>query len=299
MERYVYIHGVVTDKSRRSKHTGQYAALRNGVSQELRRRGRPELPRLSQSVTVEWGWGTRQAGNTASLARAQRNLADRVEAATPRDRTGFTSAVFAPAIGPVRDLLMLGWSDILYYVGKGGKQRVRALVWNEILNKVGTSEKVDLTIISHSGGTLIAHDLLYWIFSGDRDDEMDAPGMPDPAAFAAAKRNWRVRRMVTFGSPLAALMVRSAGVADIMARSRTAKLDGRKLGLSRRAHSRERPVWLNVWDRHDVLSFPVEPFYKNVDAVDLYPDHSDSLLGSHDAYWSASSVHKVLAQNWG
>jgi hypothetical protein len=297
MEQYVYIHGVVADKSRRSKHTGDYEALRDGINGALVQGAKP-LPKVGDSVTIEWGWGTRQAADTASLARAQSHVADRVAAATPRDRTGFTSLVFAPAVEPVRDLLMLGWSDILYYAGKGGKQRVRSLVWNEILDGVGTEDKTDLTLISHSAGTLIAHDLLYWIFSGDRGEEMDAPGMPDPEKFAAAKRNWRIRRLVTIGSPISALLVRSAAVTDIMAGSRSARLDATKMGLGKRSHSGADPVWLNVWDRHDVLSYPIKPFYEGVEIHDLYPDHSDSLLGSHEAYWRAPCVHRKLAEKW-
>ena len=71
------------------------------------------------------------------------------------------------------------------------------------------------------------------------------------------------------------------------------------LGLDRPSHSGHDPVWLNVWDRHDVLSFPIEPFYAGAEIRDLYPDHSDSLLGAHEAYWRASSVHRLLAANWG
>jgi hypothetical protein len=299
VEQFVYIHGVVGDKTRRKKHTEDYTKLRDGISNELQKRGEPELPSIRDSVTVEWGWPTQQAGDTASLARAQSHIADRVAAATPRDRTGFTSMLFAPAVEPVRNLLMLGWSDILYYVGKGGKKRVRSLIWNEILNKVGTAEKTDLTIVAHSAGTLIAHDLLFWIFSGDRSDEMGVPGMPDPQTFAAARRNWRIRRLVTFGSPISALMIRSAEVADIMAGSGTPKLDATKLGFGRRSHSGKEPIWLNVWDRHDVLSYPIKPFYEGAEVVDIYPDHSDSLFGSHEAYWGAKSVHKALAERWG
>ncbi len=297
-ERFVYIHGVVADKTRRTKHTADYTALRDGITALLDGPVGP-LPSVPDSVTIEWGWVTPAAADTATLARAQSHIADRVEAATPRDRTGFTSLVFAPAIQPVRDLLMLGWSDILYYVGKGGKHRVRSLVWNEILNQVGTDHPTDLTIISHSAGTLIAHDLLYWIFSGERDEEMTDPHLPDSEQFAAARQNWRIRRLVTLGSPISALLVRSASVADAMAASRTARLDAAALGLDRPSHSGHDPVWLNVWDRHDVLSFPIEPFYAGAEIRDLYPDHSDSLLGAHEAYWRASSVHRLLAANWG
>ena len=298
MERYVYIHGVVAEQERTATHTEQYEAIRNGIHRELREQGGEPLPEIGDSVTVEWGWDTPDAGETRTLSIAQGVIANRVEAATPRDRTGFRSLVFAPAVQPVRKLIMLGWSDILYYVGKHGKKRVRSLVWNQILDQIDTDQDVDLTIISHSAGTLIAHDFLYWVFSGDRDDAAMVEQGIDPAKVAAAERNWRARRLVTFGSPISPLMVRSAEVADRLAESPPVQIDASKLGLGRPAHSGDMPLWLNVWDRHDVLSYPVRPFYEGANIIDLYPDHSDSLPNSHEAYWTASSVHRVLAEHW-
>ena len=299
MEQYVYIHGVVAEQDRRAKHTKQYRAIRNGIDRELRKLGGDPLPAIDSSVTVEWGWDTPDAGETRTLAIAQSSIANRVKLATPRDRTGFASLLFAPAVKPVRKLIMFGLSDILYYVGKRGKKLVRSLVWNQILDQIDTEQEVDLTIICHSGGTLIAHDFLFWVFSGDRDDhdEIIEQGI-DPSKVVAAANNWRIRRLVTFGSPISPLMVRSAYVTDKMAASPSARLDATKLGLGRLAHSGETPIWLNVWDRHDVLSYPVGPFYEGANIVDLYPDHSDSLRNSHEAYWTASSVHHDLAEHW-
>ena len=249
-------------------------------------------------MTVEWGWNTPDAGETHTLAVAQSAIANRVKTATPRDRTGFTSLLFALAIQPVRDLIMFGWPDIVYYVGKRGRKLVRSLVWNQILDQIDTNQNVDLTIICHGAGTLIAHDFLYWVFSGDPDDnEMIENGI-DPTKVAAAAQNWRIRRLATFGSPISPLMVRSADVTDMMAASPSARLDATKLGLSRSAHSGETPVWLNVWDRHDVLSYPVCPFYEGANIVDLYPDHNDSLRNSHEAYLT-DQASKAIWRNTG
>ena len=187
MEQYVYIHGVVAEQDRPANHTRQYEALRNGIDRELRKLGGDPLPAIHASVTVEWGWDTPDAGETGKLAVAQSVIANRVKTATPRDRTGFTSLLYAPAVQPVRKLIMFGWSDIVYYVGKRGKKLVRSLVWNQILDQIDTDQDVDLTIICHSAGTLIAHDFLYWVFSGDRDDpdSIIEQGI-DPAKVAAA-----------------------------------------------------------------------------------------------------------------
>lgn len=299
MEKYVYIHGVVAEGLPWRKPVSDYKALRNGLSSVLERSAAAPLPRLSDSVTVHWGLDTSAAEETRTLAQAQKNIAARIAAVdVPADWFGFSPLKFLPLRAPVRKLLQAGWADIVYYVGKEGKPRVRSLVWNNILDQVGTDEEVDLTIISHSAGTLIAIDLLYWVFGPGRRSRMGRSGMPSREQFEAAKQNWRIRRLVTLGSPIAPLLVRSAEVADILAGSDTARLDATRLGLGLTTHSGHDPVWLNVWDKDDILSFPVAPFYEGARVIDLYPDHGDSLGYSHLTYWKAHKVHRALAQHW-
>ena len=221
-----------------------------------------------------------------------------VNAATLSDRTSFSALLLAPAIEPVRGLIQHTWADIVHYVSEKGKARIRNVVWGRMLELIDPHEPTDLTVIGHSAGSLIAVDLLFWLFSHQRDDpaELRAMGL-DPDEVEAAHTNWRVRRLVTFGSPIAALLIRSTAVTDILADDGT--LDAADLGLATRCHDGRMPLWLNVWDRHDVLAYPVEPFYTGAEIHDLYPDHSDSLLGSHEAYWHADRVHRIVAEAWG
>lgn len=248
---------------------------------------------------MEWGWDTETAGSTATLETAQRSIHDRIDEATPRDRTSISSLLFAPAIDPVRMLLTLGWSDLIYYVGEKGKLRTREVAWGEIFRRIGVDWSTDLTIIAHSAGSVIALDFLFWLFSGKRDAAMLAlDELPDEVSLTKARENWRIRRFVTFGSPIAPLLVRSAEVVDILAGPGRPALSVEPLGMTRLGHDGREPLWLNVWDRHDVLSYPVEPFYTGGKVVDLYPDPSDSLLGAHDAYFEARAVHAMLAEHW-
>jgi hypothetical protein len=294
VETFVYIHGVVGERRRTQSHRGQYQSLHLGLAAEG-----VSVPPFSQAIQIEWGWTTARAGDTRNLEKAQRTIYDRVERATPKDRTNIGSLLFAPAIDPVRKLLALGWSDLIYYTGEEGKLRVRSLVWNEILRRVGADRPVDLALITHSAGSLIAHDFLFWLFSGARDAEIAATEeLPAPDVFAAARANWRVRHFVTLGSPLAPTLVRSAHIVDMLAGSGTPRLSLDVLGLGRPAHDGREPLWLNVWDRHDVLSFPLEPFYAGGKLKDLYPDVSDALLGAHDAYFGSSGVQSLLARHW-
>jgi len=294
MEFFVYIHGVVSDLERRSDHSVEYRTLHEGISGELVARGHQPLPPFEEAVGVEWGFDVSRAGDTAHLARAQRVIWEGVDAATPRDLTGLGSLLFAPAVGPVRDLVAIAWADLAYYISEHGKGLVRSLIWQEIISRVGADVPADLTVVGHSAGSLIAHDFLFWLFSGDRD-QSTAPGLTGDL-LDAARANWRLRRLVTLGSPLAPLAVRSPAVAALLAGG--TRIDSEKIGLGRPDHFGREPVWLNVWDRHDALSYPVAPFYEGRNVVDLYPDHSDSLLSSHNAYWTSARVHRILADNW-
>jgi len=294
LETVVYIHGVVGERVRERTHRGQYAAMHAGLESNG-----VVLPPFDEAVEIEWGWDTESAGETAMLEVAQQAIQERIDEATPRDRTSLSSLLFAPAIDPVRMLLTLAWSDLIYYVGEKGKKRTRDVVWGEIFRKIGVDWTTDITIIAHSAGSLIAVDFLYWLFSGNRDPEMTAMyDLPDEVAIEKARDNWRVRRFVTFGSPIAPLLVRSADVVDTLAGPGRPTLSVEPLGLARQCHDEHDPIWLNVWDRHDVLSYPVEPFYSGGKIIDLYPDVSDSLLGAHDAYFESAGVHKMLADHW-
>lgn len=294
METVVYIHGVVGERVRQRTHRSQYRAMHTGLIEHG-----VALPPFDEAVEIEWGWDTDAAGATRTLELAQRAIQDRIDEATPRDRTSLSSLLFAPAIDPVRMLLTLGWSDLIYYVGDKGKRRTREVVWGEIFRKVGVDWHTDITIIAHSAGSLIALDFLYWLFSGRRDHELSAlDELPDDVAITRARESWRIRRFVTFGSSIAPMLVRSADVVDTLAGPGRPTLSVEPLGLTRPGHDGRDPLWLNVWDRHDVLSYPVEPFYTGGKVQDLYPDHSDSLLGGHDAYFEAESVHRMLAAHW-
>lgn len=295
-ECFVYIHGVVTDVDRTDSHRDDYESLRTGLNAMLME----PLPALAQSVAVEWGFNHPDAGDTATLAQAQRVIDDRVEAATPSDRTtDLGGLLFVAALDPIRKLLSLGWSDIVYYVGEGGKHRVRNLIWGKLFDEIGVDEDTDLTIFGHSAGSLVAHDFLFWLFSGLRGDaDFDELDGPSAADFAAATAHWRLRRLVTFGAPIAPMLIRSAAVTDILAGPGTPLLDADLLGVGRPSHAGPMSKWVNVWDRHDILSFPVAPFYDSDRVTDLYPDVSDHLREAHSSYWRSPKTHEAIAAEW-
>lgn len=283
MQAVVYIHGIVG--RRYGSHSGEYLALRDGLD----RRG-VDIPALEDSVSVEWGWPTPSAGSSALLARAQSQL--EVLRGDARQRDRWTRRLMAP----LRDLVFYGWSDIAYYLDDGGKERIRGVIWTSILRHFPTDEPVDLTLIGHSAGALIGHDFLFFLFSGLRN-ERRRQYAPD-CDWEAAAENWRIRRLVTLGSPFVPLLVRSADLVEEIATGPGPWLDPAVIGFDQTAHDGRRPLWLNVWDRHDILSFPAAGVYRTDRVHDLYPDHSDRPTKAHSKYWKSKKVHRILAENW-
>ncbi len=101
------------------------------------------------------------------------------------------------------------------------------------------------------------------------------------------------------GSPLGPLLVRAPGFVQRIAHTSAPWLDPADIGLTGHAHSGARPIWLNVWDRHDVVSFPVSGVYGAGDRIrDLYPDVSDWPPRAHGRYWKSRMVARVLARFW-
>jgi hypothetical protein len=279
-------------------HTNQYRALRDGlVGQSV------PLPGDSDSVFVEWGWDTPDALQTATLAPAQAELSAVMDASPAPEGFGLTQLIMTPIANNIRDLMTTGWADVIWYVSDEGKKRTRAAMWNRIVQTIKPDTVTDLVIFAHSAGTLIAHDLLFWLYSGQRDTELQAgagaSGGLSLADVLAARENWRISHFVTFGSPIAPLTVRAPALADAIAGGPPPWMDAVDLGLTEATHAGPDPLWLNVWDRHDIVSYPLRDLYANNARIfDVYPDISDDIRNAHGVYWASKKVHKALAELW-
>lgn len=285
----VFIHGLVPEPTR--NHTPEYRAIHDGLTGHG-----VDLPPFDGEdvVKVELWWAAgSEAAETSNLAAAQRNLAATLSREVPiRDR------LTAGLMGGLRDLLQYAWADAFFYTSEDGETRTRDDVWKQILYGVPSDDDVDLTIICHSGGTLVAHDFLFYLFSEDRQAARAA--YVDADRWVNAEQRWRIKRLVTMGSPLAPLMVRSTALVDKFAADPQFRLDLSKLGFDRGTHGGSDCRWLNVWDVHDILSFPVAGMYGGDPRVrDLYPDVGDWPATAHDKYWFENRAHRLLADNWG
>lgn len=307
-----YIHGV--SPARRGRpHTGEYEELHHGIGEHL-----AAWP--TRFGGAEWGWNADggPADSQELLTDAQRLLGSRLLPVVNQARD-FTLNPARAALSVFRDLFFYNFADMFYYVSEDGKLAVRLAVARQILAHIAESQggdqerPVSLTLMGHSAGSVVAFDFLFALFQPQHrfihSNAAAARAVKDDLkrmqAMVQAGR-LRVRRLVTFGSPIASLAFRSDAVLKILASDRC--LDPTDYGLDHDPpgfSTLSGPRWINLWDKDDTIAFPVEPLMDQHvgDASgslveDVYVDVSDSIVGAHNAYWSSSRVHREVAARW-
>ena len=329
----IYIHGV-SDKSQ--SHKPQYEKLHNAILDQL-----PDDKKSAWSNTVpcyvEWGWKYPPESSTEDhrfLQDAQDKFAERV---LPK-----IEEPFDPTINPARLLLkaarqmmLKGFSDMFYYVSEDGKSSVRAAVVSQIMKQLSSQlerasdwKPISITLLGHSAGSVIAFDFLFYLFNQENQEE------PPPKFFTfdesllrmaspsevleqqkkaeefveklrqmAQQDKLRIRRLVTFGSPISMLAFRSNPVLKILESGE--RLDVSKFGLDRNPDVFGEPLtgprWINLWDKDDIIAWPVEPLMKEqIPAVvrDVYTNVGNMISTAHNLYWNDKTVHREIAAHW-
>ena len=208
---------------------------------------------------------------------------------------------------------------MFYYVSAQGKQAIRLSVARQLLNHVNRvrrrdpAAKISLTLLGHSAGSVIAFDLLFYLFfknPGNKHVFIDENIVNIPAATAKGIRELRnmarsgrlrIRRLITFGSPITPFACRNDTVVQILADD--GQLDPADNGLTANPEGFDTlkgPRWINLWDKDDPIAWPVEPLMlpdANV-VKDIVVDVSDFTSKAHDAYWESKKVHKIIADTW-
>ncbi len=308
----IYIHGVSGDLRGRD-HTEDYEALHNGIAS--RNSAWP-----TRYAGVEWGWNhdPGAAKSQQLLTDAQRLLGSRLMPAL-HDQRDFTLNPARAVINKLRDLVFYGFGDMFYYVSQAGKAAVRDAVAQQIIDHIESetdgddSVPVSLTLLGHSAGSVIAADFLFALFTRAEDyTYVELPqcevaasesGMVRLRRMAHADSRLRVRRLITFGSPISLLACRSDAVLEILARNK--ELNPADFGLTSQ-WSHGEPVegsrWINLWDRDDPIAWPIEPLIaehrRTRVAEDVYVDVSDSVSRSHTRYWRSEKAHRSIAERW-
>ena len=207
----------------------------------------------------------------------------------------------------VRDRLMRGLADGIYYSSAEGERHVRQVVYGQVLNalkpQLRAGYEVRLHIIAHSLGNAIAHDFLYGIFNSRKDPDF-AKG---PVSNKAHRRTYRELRelskgrgaRVSFGSfssmasPMPFFVVRNQSMVNLLAKK--GRLDASQIGI--RVKQRDLQ-WKVFYDKYDLLAFPTRNLYRDPNgSIGDYNVSTGWLpLSAHLGYWGNKDVRRETAE---
>jgi hypothetical protein len=299
----VFIHGITPDPDPKA-HTENYQSLYRNIQKKLEQIRKQNKPAFTlDPIQVEWGWQSNlhPITNDEYLAKAELALSRQAFSLDTEGRNADPTLNPFRLLRPtVRRLLFYGFADLMYYVSRDGEIAVRNHVFRYIADQVcargfmDSPAKLSLTFITHSAGTIIAHDLLYHLFRGP-EHPSEVREVNEVLRELIYRHRLRIRRLYTMGSPLTPLMFRSDSLITKM-RDRQVLLP-QNLGFVP-FNDLMGPRWINIWDKDDMAAYPVSFLYQNESHLieDKYIDVSDLLTAAHNAYWRSPAVAQYIAK---
>jgi hypothetical protein len=291
----LFIHGITTGKYTGS-HDSVYDPLYELVQNALQELDKP--PFDVPPVKVEWGWQSGQSSEADRyLSEAESSIHDRVSAI---EKGVHDLSPLRPLDALAKRYMMLGFADLFYYVSRDGENSVRRHVFGYLNGQISAlkahTPRLSLTIIAHSAGTIIAHDLMYHLFrpagqTGDGDDPVRQ------ARELAQQGKLRIRRFYSMGSPITPLTVRANSLMTKIVHD--TQINPEDIGL-RQGDGLSNPRWVNFWDEDDLAAFPVEFLYANETGVieDHYIRLGGFLADVHGRYWTNEELARTIAETF-
>lgn len=319
-------------------HKSEYEALRAGVEKYLKE-DKYHLWDKAKHCLSEWGWEYKESdaqniGASHRLKDAQHQLGQRVIQSI---KDSYWISLLP--IG-IRKLSLYGLSDAFYYISSDGRESVSARIYQQVYEQLSAvlsakEDTVSLTLIGHSAGSVIAFDLLNYLFNEDdvylevlkekasaiedrisklkeyrvknhkpytkreasENDTLDVIKSQISLKTMKTEGRIKLRRLITMGSPIAMMILRSD--ENIRGLAYGNRLTPTSLGLPESESIDGGPIWVNIWNKHDPISFPVEPIVEESALVkDFQLRVSWDPRKSHTNYWHSKNVHKLLASIW-
>lgn len=196
---------------------------------------------------------------------------------------------------------------------------------------------ISLTLIGHSAGSVVAFDLMTYLFASEEISigsyEEQAASLRKQLVETTKK--WKqngkhfgrtkkcavlsdslsvaenfirlksiksegrltLRRLITMGSPIAMMAFRNDDIVRSLAYGERIPLAS--IGLPSGSECLDAPYWINIWNKYDPISFPVEPmFEQGLSVKDFHLRIGWNPLTTHVNYWNSKNVHRLLAKLW-
>ena len=250
--------------------------------------------KFNSQVRVEWGHRPPDVTDTMSLRPDQRIMDAENRLAelsayknvrnqnVPQNHTLSAlshplAEVAALITTPIKDrVLLLGITDVFYYLSVDGERNIRSTVYSQVLNALSPhlgDTDVNLHIYSHSLGNTIAHDFLYGLFAPNLQPQ--ELGYYEQAATPQDRDNylaWRTKAQngsvklatwISAASQLPLMAMRSQNLVDILAANGT--INPANIGLRQ-----DTVRWVLFYDLIDVLSFPTRALYGGGVGIEEY-----------------------------
>lgn len=295
----IYIHGI-TPSPKSKPHTPDYEAFEKVLTKQLNKHNK-RYP--DHSIYIEWGSDLpSNTTNDRKLAPTENILLQKVNEISDK-HCDCTINPLRLVYNVIRKNFVLGFADMFYYVSEDGKAEIRKNVLSTVLNKLPPLENGEVysfTIVSHSAGTVIMHDLLFIIFGGSSNSYLTDPNDKNLLkGLQNYANNGRVhiKCFVTMGSPITPLIVRSKTLLDALFAGQ--RLDPDRIGI-RPSTKGDSSHWLNFWDKDDIISYPLAFLYNNPNNLieDYYINIGGFFPSVHNAYWSSEKVAKIIAKKY-
>lgn len=294
----IFIHGISPDKDPTSGDK-EYKQLLTLVNEKMAKY--PDKKFTGEPIFVTWGVPTKpkSTGTDQYLAEVERDIQAKV-----KEEMGNAYGGLFGLTGYIRDLLFFGISDLFYYISGDGEEDLRKHIFNQISRALQTMDKesddyISLTIFGHSAGSVIAHDMLYHMFSsrehpseeGTTEDEMEA------LRKIIKGGRLRIRRLYTFGSPISLLILRATSLVNKIRKGGVFVPNDIGLVMS---DNLSMPRWVNFWSRHDLASYPVSFLYSNEKGH--IEDHEIKTplnpKDAHTGYWTSNEMAEYISDTF-
>jgi hypothetical protein len=307
----VFIHGITLEE-KPTNIIDDYTTLLANLNKALQGQRKPPLS-INDAVFIQWGHQD-STGKARGLAKAEALVAKQVARASkkPKDWPSLPGILTTRWLlyKKVREAFLNGFADLFFYVSPFGEEIIRQDVFEAISREFFAKHQdrglnYSLTFFAHSAGSVITHDLLYHIF-GKTGGGIKGAGNQEYDTHLLEFRDMvnrerlRVRRFFSMGSPITPLIFRSQTLYKRITSSTNAcVIDPRDLGFSPDPELRK-ARFVNFWDKDDVLSYPLQFFYKKVDGKkmveDKYVDVGDVFPFCHSYYWRSTKMARFMAE---